>query len=122
MFIVFHSSALNLEVNQKVAIKKIPKGLFLADWHRLTNSLAFSNLVETKRTLREVKLLRHFKHANVLHRYISDYWYSYCCSRAKGSSADSHDLSFSSDQHHVFELLLFTFDYPFSAGDKEHNS
>jgi serine/threonine protein kinase len=27
---------------------------------------AFANLVETKRTLREVKLLRHFKHANIV--------------------------------------------------------
>jgi len=29
-------------------------------------SPAFANLVETKRTLREVKLLRHFKHANIV--------------------------------------------------------
>lgn len=27
---------------------------------------AFSNLVETKRTLREIKLLRHFKHPNII--------------------------------------------------------
>jgi tRNA A-37 threonylcarbamoyl transferase component Bud32 len=45
-------SAENLETKEKVAIKKITK--------------AFANLVETKRTLREVKLLRHFKHANIV--------------------------------------------------------
>ena len=31
---------------------------------------AFSNLTETKRTLREVKLLRHFKHPNVSSRVL----------------------------------------------------
>lgn len=45
-------SAENLETKDKVAIKKITK--------------AFSNLIETKRTLREVKLLRHFQHANII--------------------------------------------------------
>lgn len=45
-------SAENLETKEKVAIKKITK--------------AFANLVETKRTLREVKLLRHFNHANIV--------------------------------------------------------
>lgn len=45
-------SAENVETKEKVAIKKITK--------------AFSNLVETKRTLREVKLLRHFRHANII--------------------------------------------------------
>jgi len=45
-------SAENLETKEKVAIKKITK--------------AFANLIETKRTLREVKLLRHFNHANIV--------------------------------------------------------
>lgn len=45
-------SAINLEAKQKVAIKKITK--------------AFGNPVEAKRTLREVKLLRHLQHVNIL--------------------------------------------------------
>lgn len=45
-------SAENTQEEEKVAIKKI------------TN--AFRNLIETKRTLREVKLLRHFNHSNVI--------------------------------------------------------
>lgn len=49
------SSGENLETHEKVAIKKITK--------------AFANIVETKRTLREVKLLRHFKHANIISIY-----------------------------------------------------
>jgi serine/threonine protein kinase len=45
-------SAENTKNKQKVAIKKITK--------------AFSNPIETKRTLREVSLLRQFKHANII--------------------------------------------------------
>lgn len=45
-------SAENVESKEKVAIKKITK--------------AFRNLIETKRTLREVKLLRHFSHSNII--------------------------------------------------------
>jgi serine/threonine protein kinase len=45
-------AAKNRQTGDQVAIKKIRK--------------AFANLVETNRTLREVKLLRHFKHDNVL--------------------------------------------------------
>ncbi|GAA0172187.1 non-receptor serine/threonine protein kinase [Lithospermum erythrorhizon] len=44
-------SALNLETNEHVAIKKI------------TN--AFDNKIDAKRTLREIKLLRHMDHENV---------------------------------------------------------
>mmetsp|Transcript_33546 Transcript_33546/g.74268 ORF Transcript_33546/g.74268 Transcript_33546/m.74268 type:complete len:384 (+) Transcript_33546:237-1388(+) len=45
-------SARNLEANEKVAIKKI------------TN--AFDNVVDAKRTLREIKLLRHLSHENIV--------------------------------------------------------
>lgn len=45
-------SARNLETNEKVAIKKI------------TN--AFDNAVDAKRTLREIKLLKHLSHENVI--------------------------------------------------------
>lgn len=45
-------SARNLETNEKVAIKKI------------TN--AFDNVVDAKRTLREIKLLKHLQHENVI--------------------------------------------------------
>lgn len=49
-FFVF-SSALNMETNENVAIKKIAN--------------AFDNKVDAKRTLREIKLLRHMDHENV---------------------------------------------------------
>lgn len=42
---------LNTETNEVVAIKKIAN--------------AFDNLMDAKRTLREIKLLRHFDHENV---------------------------------------------------------
>eukprot|EP00798_Chlamydomonas_sp_ICE-L_P029100 gene29100-32311_t len=45
-------SAKNLETNEKIAIKKI--------------SNAFDNLVDAKRTLREIKLLMHLSHENVV--------------------------------------------------------
>jgi serine/threonine protein kinase len=45
-------SAIDKVTNKKVAIKKIPK--------------AFEDLVDAKRILREVKLLRHFHHDNVI--------------------------------------------------------
>jgi len=45
-------SARDSETNQKVAIKKI--------------SNAFENLVDAKRTLREIKLVRHLNHENVV--------------------------------------------------------
>lgn len=47
-----HSSARDLETGAKVAIKKI------------TN--AFENGVDAKRTLREIKLLRHMAHENII--------------------------------------------------------
>jgi len=42
----------NVETNKTVAIKKIPK--------------AFEDIVDCKRLLREIKILRHFRHDNVL--------------------------------------------------------
>ena len=45
-------SARELETNRKVAIKKIVN--------------AFENVVDAKRTLREIKLLRHLRHENVI--------------------------------------------------------
>lgn len=45
-------SALDSSTNTKVAIKKIPK--------------AFEDLVDAKRIVREVKLLRHFRHENII--------------------------------------------------------
>jgi len=45
-------SCLDKTSNKKIAIKKIPK--------------AFDDLVDAKRILREVKLLRHFKHENIV--------------------------------------------------------
>ena len=45
-------SAQNTETGEKVAIKKVPK--------------AFEDLIDAKRILREVKLLRHFDHENVI--------------------------------------------------------
>ena len=45
------SAAINSETRQEVAIKKISK--------------AFDNIIDAKRTLREIKLLRHMDHENV---------------------------------------------------------
>lgn len=45
------SSALNSETNEHVALKKIAN--------------AFDNKIDAKRTLREIKLLRHMDHENV---------------------------------------------------------
>lgn len=47
-----NSSAENLETSEKVAIKKISK--------------AFEDIVDAKRILREIKLLQHFDHENVI--------------------------------------------------------
>ena len=48
-------SALDKVTGRKVAIKKVPK--------------AFDDLVDAKRILREIKLLRHFKHENIVGLY-----------------------------------------------------
>jgi len=48
-------SAIDKTNDKKIAIKKIPK--------------AFEDLVDAKRILREVKLLRHFKHDNIIGLY-----------------------------------------------------
>ena len=45
-------SALNVETGRKVAIKKVPR--------------AFENIVDAKRILREIKLLRQFEHENII--------------------------------------------------------
>jgi len=45
-------SAIDNSTGEKVAIKKISK--------------AFEHLTDTKRTLREIKILRHFNHENVI--------------------------------------------------------
>ena len=45
-------SGTNTDTGKKVAIKKIPK--------------AFEDTIDCKRLLREIKILRHFKHDNVL--------------------------------------------------------
>lgn len=45
-------SAINQEIQEEVAIKKIPN--------------AFDNRIDAKRTLREIKLLRHMDHENVI--------------------------------------------------------
>jgi serine/threonine protein kinase len=50
------SSAINQETGQKVAIKKIEN--------------TFVNHKDTKRTLREIKLLRYFDHDNVCFRWV----------------------------------------------------
>ena len=67
--LIFNSSAMNSETDEKVAIKKIAN--------------AFGNKVAAKRTLCEIKLLRHFEHENVriwFHHYsFSEYqWTDYC--------------------------------------------
>lgn len=46
------SSAKNLDNTEKVAIKKIAN--------------AFENIIDAKRTLREIKLLRHLQHENIV--------------------------------------------------------
>lgn len=46
-----NSSAHNSETNEHVAVKKIAN--------------AFDNKIDAKRTLREIKLLRHMDHENV---------------------------------------------------------
>ncbi|KAF7151193.1 hypothetical protein RHSIM_Rhsim02G0086000 [Rhododendron simsii] len=51
-FVCVFSSALNSETNEQVAIKKIAN--------------AFDNRIDAKRTLREIKLLRHMDHENVM--------------------------------------------------------
>jgi mitogen-activated protein kinase 1/3 len=47
------SAAVNAQTREEVAIKKIGN--------------AFDNQIDAKRTLREIKLLRHMKHENVSH-------------------------------------------------------
>lgn len=49
---VTFSAAVNAETHEEVAIKKIGN--------------AFDNRIDAKRTLREIKLLRHMDHENVM--------------------------------------------------------
>lgn len=49
--ILFFSAAVNSDTHEEVAIKKIGN--------------AFDNIIDAKRTLREIKLLRHMDHENV---------------------------------------------------------
>lgn len=51
-FFIFFSAAVNAETREEVAIKKIGN--------------AFDNRIDAKRTLREIKLLRHMDHENVI--------------------------------------------------------
>lgn len=46
------SAAVNAETREEVAIKKVGN--------------AFDNIIDAKRTLREIKLLRHMDHENVI--------------------------------------------------------
>ena len=50
-FIFFFSAAVNSKTHEEVAIKKIGN--------------AFDNRIDAKRTLTEIKLLRHIDHENV---------------------------------------------------------
>ena len=50
-FVISFSAAVNAETREEVAIKKIGN--------------AFDNRIDAKRTLREIKLLRHMDHENV---------------------------------------------------------
>lgn len=50
-----YSAAVNSDTHEQVAIKKIGN--------------AFDNIVDAKRTLREIKLLRHMDHQNVSANY-----------------------------------------------------
>jgi serine/threonine protein kinase len=52
LFFCAFSSAIDKNTNKKVAIKKITR--------------AFDDLVDGKRIIRELKLLRHFRHENVV--------------------------------------------------------
>ncbi|KAF8712946.1 hypothetical protein HU200_028732 [Digitaria exilis] len=51
-FFLLYSAAVNAQTREEVAIKKIGN--------------AFDNQIDAKRTLREIKLLRHMKHENVI--------------------------------------------------------
>ena len=53
------SAALDTETNEEVAIKKIGN--------------AFDNRIDAKRTLREIKILRHMDHPNVILLSFSTY-------------------------------------------------
>ena len=55
------SSALNSETGEQVAIKKIAN--------------AFDNKIDAKRTLREIKLLRHMDHENVSDRSLQTLYF-----------------------------------------------
>jgi serine/threonine protein kinase len=52
IFSFFFSASVNAETREEVAIKKVGN--------------AFDNRIDAKRTLREIKLLRHMDHENVI--------------------------------------------------------
>ena len=74
-------SARNVDTDEKVAIKKINK--------------AFEHLTDTKRTLREVKILRHFNHENVIRIKVRKREHS----RGGGGGGSSSSSSSSSSNH-----------------------
>lgn len=65
-FLISFSAAVNAETREEVAIKKIGN--------------AFDNRIDAKRTLREIKLLRHMDHENVflINLYTRTLIYLYC--------------------------------------------
>ena len=74
-------SALDNLTGEKVAIKKINK--------------AFEHLTDTKRTLREVKILRHFNHENVIRIKVRKREHS------RGGGGGGSSSSSSSSSNHV---------------------
>jgi serine/threonine protein kinase len=85
------SSAKEKTHGVNVAIKKIPK--------------AFHNLTDTKRTLREIKLLRHFNHENVCSHSLS-LSLSFLIPKPSRCRAQSH-LAFA----HTLSLCVDYFDF-----------
>ena len=60
LVVMISSAAVNAETREEVAIKKIGN--------------AFDNRIDAKRTLREIKLLQHMDHENVIYiTHTSDY-------------------------------------------------
>lgn len=66
------SAATNSETGEEVAIKKIGN--------------AFDNIIDAKRTLREIKLLKHMDHENVIIIIISIIFFSIIISCEKQNS------------------------------------
>lgn len=60
-FFISFSAAVNAETREEVAIKKVGN--------------AFDNRIDAKRTLREIKLLRHMDHENVISKLLHKFLY-----------------------------------------------